>query len=610
MKSYTGNEKYFIELINKYFKKLNDKQYDTELEKFTKLDNRGRIQYVKVCNYPEVLDKLYEVGDRDIKTAIKRTDYYTELGQFKDVLHFNKEERLQFAKHDSYKNLFSLLMFENDIDVINAAVYNPTISITELEHLYDVLKHRKTSKVDEVYLRIIDEAIPHKKRVMQKASRIEKNSQNLEDPEKLANTVAHLLDEDKEVIKFSLYALNKADIKIFRMVILDRALLPDKTESENNLAIFKLEKVIESIFSGEFFKETSQIDQDLSIPVNTFLGESFSQIERELEKIFKKRKFKILEYCEQDPSDLNSILCLVYMDLDADPEFVPRVNKIISLDDIFLLMDDDSTPRAFIKEGLQLLDQSPNEEVKKRVQEIYFKESERLWARLKEMEVSVNAYFDLIFQSISLPRIQEKKMINRRLTEAREIMTHMLSEDHNVTSDLRRYLKLAFEKTNSIIKNDLKKLYGLYDSSTESELEEIQGLLQQISFMSDMDKGKEEGFAVRPGEEERVSKKVLAIWRSAISSYLGRVKELSEVLKVKYEGLTKKNSVGVIDFQRVISQAGRLEETHKKQVKCKLPIHCKDCKKRGCSSERFLRETLLWVDELLRIEQNSGETVS
>ena len=152
MKSYTGNEKYFIDLINNYFRKLNDKQYESELEKFTKLDNRDRVQYIKSCNYPEVLDKLYEVGDKDIKIAIKKTEYYTELGQFKDVLHFNKEERLQFAKHDSYKNLFNLLMFEKDIDVINTAVYNPTISIKELEHLYDVLKHRRNSKIDEVYL--------------------------------------------------------------------------------------------------------------------------------------------------------------------------------------------------------------------------------------------------------------------------------------------------------------------------------------------------------------------------------------------------------------------------------------------------------------------------
>jgi len=202
-------------------------------------------------------------------------------------------------------------------------------------------------------------------------------------------------------------------------------------------------------------------------------------------------------------------------------------------------------------------------------------------------------------------------MVRDRVNDAKMIMSDLLNKDHTVTSELFRYLKIAFEKSNIILKNDLKELYEIYDQSTEGELTEIHGLLELIFNLHEIDKDKDEEYAVRPGEEEKIDQKVLTIWRSAISAYLGRIKELSEILRVKYEGLTKTTSVGMIDYQRVISMAEKLEDSHKKRVKCKLPIKCNNCKKRGCSSERFLREIILWVDELLKIEeaQDGVETI-
>lgn len=606
MKKYSIKDQYFIDLINKYFRRNDDLLLEQTLSKISQMDNREKNQFIKRCEYPGVLDKLYETGDSEIKNNIKKTPYFQELGQFIDVLSFNKEERIQFARHDSHKNLYILLLFDRDVDVLNNAIYNQSIAIPVLKNLYSKLKDRKLGKIDDVYMRIIEEAIQYKKKVERKTALIEDNSLNLDNPEKLANTIAHLLDEDREVIKFSLYALKKAKYSTFHKVITDYPLFPESGGGENDVTIFRLENRLNSIFSGDFFQDSSTFDVDLSMQVNVFLGEKFDLIKGKVAQSLQQRKLKILENCEKDPSDMNNILCLIYMDLEADPKFIPRVNNIMSIEDIFDLIMDDATPRSFVKEGLQLLDRSPNPEVKERVKEIYLSESQKVWVKLKETEVSVNAYFDLIFQSISLPRIQEQKELKSRLVDARQIMDNLLKEDSTVTSDLLRYLKIAFEKSDNLIKNNLLGFYHIYDHSTEGELVEIQGLLGQIFYLHDIDNNANTGFAIRPGEEDKISKKVLTIWRSAISAYLGRIKELSEILRIKYQALDKSSTAGNFDYRRVLSQTEKLEDSHKKRVKCKLPIQCKNCKKRGCSSERFLRETMLWVDELLSIEQTEN----
>jgi hypothetical protein len=145
-------------------------------------------------------------------------------------------------------------------------------------------------------------------------------------------------------------------------------------------------------------------------------------------------------------------------------------------------------------------------------------------------------------------------------------------------------------------------LYTEFNDHTLMELEEIHGLLEQVSFLGEFDKKSSNGFAIKPGDEDRVVKKVHAIWRSAISIYLGRLKELNDILRSKFEKLAQSDSVLTIDFQRVLSMVDALEEKHKREVKCMLPVSCSACSKRGCSSERFLKESILWANELLKVK--------
>ena len=205
MENITNTDDKFLNLIHKYFRRSDTALNESELNKFSRFSPAERMEYIKQCEYPEVLDKLFRISEREIQMVIQRTDYYNEIGQFKDILQFNKEERIQFAAFDTHKNVYCLILFDTDIEVLKAAVYNPSIDIQILQEISKILLRRKQSQVDEVFIRLIENAIEHKQKINKKSSKIENDTKDLSDPNKLANILCHLLDDDKEVIRFTLF---------------------------------------------------------------------------------------------------------------------------------------------------------------------------------------------------------------------------------------------------------------------------------------------------------------------------------------------------------------------------------------------------------------------
>lgn len=91
------------------------------------------------------------------------------------------------------------------------------------------------------------------------------------------------------------------------------------------------------------------------------------------------------------------------------------------------------------------------------------------------------------------------------------------------------------------------------------------------------------------------------IWRATISVFLGRVKDLEEMLRMKWtklisEGNTKQK---IEAFESELYEAfDEIESGHKTEVECKLKIPCRECKRRGCASERFLHQVDFLLDEI------------
>jgi hypothetical protein len=130
------------------------------------------------------------------------------------------------------------------------------------------------------------------------------------------------------------------------------------------------------------------------------------------------------------------------------------------------------------------------------------------------------------------------------------------------------------------------------------DLYHIQDIIQQIFELKNI--GKE---GLRPGVmsdiDPAVLEKAVKIWQSALGQFLGRIKHLNEMIKIKFSILAneiEKHEIIQTDFIEIVET---FESNHKKSIKCDLKIACVECAKRGCSSERFLTETQFFIDELL-----------
>jgi len=146
-----------------------------------------------------------------------------------------------------------------------------------------------------------------------------------------------------------------------------------------------------------------------------------------------------------------------------------------------------------------------------------------------------------------------------------------------------------------------KHIYEINADITPGKLKDlfhIQDIIKQIFDLKNI--GKE---GLRPGVMKDIDPELLEkaakIWQSALGQFLGRIKHLNEMIKIKFSILAKEvekqeNIQG--DFVEVVET---FENNHKKKIKCNLVIACNQCPKRGCASERFLTETQFFIDELL-----------
>ncbi|MCB0833370.1 MAG: hypothetical protein KDC45_07905, partial [Bacteroidetes bacterium] len=286
-----------------------------------------------------------------------------------------------------------------------------------------------------------------------------------------------------------------------------------------------------------------------------------------------------------------------------------RAHEILTLDDIFELIGDESTPRPLSREIIRLLENHPDKVVQTHAQELRLRETERLNKKMKEIEVSVNAYFDVIFQSLNYARINTNKDAVSSLKTAIQYLQQFVSEAPDQDESGGASVSQDFlRKAISYFESSINELYGDTKKEVFSELDQIQGMIQHIldlkNFKFDEENPREEDI------DPEVLEKAVMIWRVAISQFLGRVKDLEEMLRLKWGKLMKEKdkSRKVEEIESDLYEAfEEIEFHHKESVECKLKIPCRDCKRRGCAAERFMLQTDFLLDELSR---NFGKTTS
>ena len=268
------------------------------------------------------------------------------------------------------------------------------------------------------------------------------------------------------------------------------------------------------------------------------------------------------------------------------------------VEDILLLMNDISTPRRIFKEVLSILENHSDETVAERVHDTYLLDSSRMRDSLKELELSVQAYFDIIFQSLGYNKINEYLNVVRSIeTTARQLdkfsqlVLDELGSGYQTLTSMLNLIKKRLRKKANIIYFDISP-------GISRELESIFSIIEEIFKLKDM------GLAsLRPGTPQDIESEIRArariIWQSAISIYLGRIKDLSEMIRKKIQRAAAPYTMKEELETEMRNASEELENSYKAKIQCTLQNTCMVCGKRGCAAERFLNETHFFIKEYL-----------
>jgi hypothetical protein len=274
------------------------------------------------------------------------------------------------------------------------------------------------------------------------------------------------------------------------------------------------------------------------------------------------------------------------------------VQRIISLDDIFALVHDISTPQHHFKKILNILMEHPNEDVRKRVTDTFHEESRRLWNRLKELEQSQQAYFDLVFQSLGFNQINKYQVAIKTILHAEHTISNFSSAFSDQLKDDIQTAKPTLNNVKGFLQENIDLINADISPAMMQEIEQIHSMILQIIGLQHF--GLE---GLRPGLIEDIDpillSKARTIWQSALGQFLGRIKHLHEMIRIKFMKVASKEiPTGELE-KEYQSVCDTLEKEHKKKIDCSLTIKCENCSRRGCASERFLMESEFFISELV-----------
>ncbi len=592
--TFQTESEYFKFVMERYFRKIPPIPTNVYLNLGNSIDEKNRIKLATLCHFPSIVNTLARDKNYKVAEAALKNDFWLLVGELQDVLGFGKRERREFARQEVFRIILVLLMFEDDLDVIREVLRNASVSTQMLAIFINLLDKRGRGQKDRQILKEAQDVLLAKKQRIIKASEIKKSRKHLSQNEYQLSLVRKLADDDKVIRK----AVHNILVDLKPELILEFILLTTKEGPKDEILsqfiiLSELTQVIEKredlrkTSAMELFEEKSADSKFRNLNV----AEYFSDL-------INRQRLSLLDQCQEDLTDFQHVLLLANCHCDFNEEIRSIANNIISLDDIFSLVNDISTPQHIFKAVLDILRDHPLEGIQKKVESTYQDESKRLWTRLKELEQTINAYFDIIFQSLGFTQINEYNVSIKSLEQAERTIEHL---SPRLDDSTRKKIDQALPAFVEIKKAVEMQIYEINADTTPGKLKDlyhIQDIIQQIYDLKNI--GKE---GLRPGILKDIDPELLTkagkIWQSALGQFLGRIKHLNEMIKIKFAILAKEvekheNVQG--DFVEVVET---FEENHKKKIKCNLTIACNQCSKRGCASERFLTETEFFIDELL-----------
>ena len=593
--SFKNEAELFQYTMDRYFRKVPPIPTNIYLNQSEALKVEHRVKLAKICHFPSIINTLYRDENEQVRKSVETNDFWILVGKIQDVLGFDKKERKQFARSEFNKILVVLLMFEDDIEILSETLMNPSISIKMITIYIKLLTKRGKGKKDEQILAESKKILKEKKSRIIKAAEINKAFKDLNDQKNVDLLIHYLSNDDKVVRKAVTNILMDADPK-FILQIIDIIIEGTVINSELDQYIC-LSEVLSVVRKRENLKRASI--SKLNLTSKQLEGKRYHSIADYFYQTLSRKKRMIIKSCVEDLTNFDKIILLSLGHCDPEIEVRQLASSILTLKDLFVLAQDISTPQNIFKRILNILDEHPDEHVHQNVVKIYEEESKRLWNRLKELETILQAYFDVIFQSLGFVEINQYISAVKSIQQTEKYLQNFwykfspqLQKKLTSTDPTFKQVKKTFTNAVTIIEADVSP-------SKMMELDHVQNMIEQIIELRNFDiEGLRQGAAESLDEE--LLRKARRIWQSALSQYLGRIKSLNEMLKIKFRTLAPdvidKTILLNKDFLEVFNE---IEEIHKNKVMCSLPHACQVCNRRGCAAERFLTEVHFLLQELL-----------
>ncbi len=585
---------FFSYTMERYFRKAPPIPTNIYLSGEIMEDAELRRQVARHCHFPAIINTLANDEDEAVRQTARKNEYWQLVGRYQDILGFGRRERKAFAQNEDQPNILILLMFEDDPDVLKMVLQNPVISVKMVVQFLKLLQKRGNGRKDEQIYEIALDILKQRKRQIITIASINKAAEQITRAENIRLILGHFLDSDPTVRKSISNILKLQDAHVLRLIV--NATLEDEHFGNNLEHFIVITEILKVIKQRDDLQKISV--SAIKTPQSKEKRRPFNSVSGFFLSLLQKKRLAIVRHSASDITDFRNITLLAHCHVDNESVLRQIAHDIMPVDDIFELLNDVTTPRKNFRQILNILENHMDETVVQRIHDTYLAESRRLRDSLKELELTVQAYFDFIFQSLGYNRINEYMNVVRSIKSTQNQIRkfkHILAEE---LGDEQAELETLFEKVKKILKVRANVLYFDTGPKIIHDLQSIFNLIEETFHLKEMGLS-----ALRPGTPKDTESEVLVrariIWQSAISTYLGRIKDLTEMIRKK---ILKAAGVSY-DRQQLLAEMEQasldLENSYKEKISCQLNIRCKVCTRRGCAAERFLREAHFFIKEFL-----------
>ena len=171
-------------------------------------------------SYPLEFYKNYEAQPLEIRIELRNDPFRKKVGPYIHVLDFSETERVKFAQDGECNELVVFLLFERDLDVLDAVFNNPRLPTKNLLDFINLIKERDIDREDDKILKIAQLILRRRTQRIAKARDIQINSQEPLNQNKLINLFTHLWDDDPLIRQASGNVLSIVDWRSLKELLL------------------------------------------------------------------------------------------------------------------------------------------------------------------------------------------------------------------------------------------------------------------------------------------------------------------------------------------------------------------------------------------------------